>query len=302
MKYQKVEKQLEKRLGAFREITRIRKGFSEEEKYMVKTASDTYLLRISPVNAHSRKVEEFEIMKEVFAKGVSCNRPIDMFTVEDEDERICSLFSFLPGYDAEENINALDEQTQYEIGFQAGLDLRKINSVKNQTSSWKQRKLVKHEHYLRQYFDHGYSFKNDKKVINFIELNCDRIESGPDMLQHDDFHLGNIVINNNEYSGILDFNRYDWGDPLHEFVKLEWFTWPISRSFSRGEIKGYFGKNSVSQDACLIISVYVAMSIFSTFVWTMKFHPHTMPVIEKTMNSILDSYEYFDKPQPEWTI
>ncbi|MCZ3365579.1 MULTISPECIES: aminoglycoside phosphotransferase family protein [Methanobacterium] len=36
----------------------------------------------------------------------------------------------------------------------------------------------------------------------------------PNIFQHDDFHAGNIIINNNkELTGIIDFNRYDWGDP-----------------------------------------------------------------------------------------
>jgi aminoglycoside phosphotransferase (APT) family kinase protein len=301
MKYQKLGKRLESRLGTVREITQIKKGFSDEEKYIVKTVSDTFLLRISSVKADSRKKEEFEIMKKLFTKGVSCNKPIDIFT-DKEDEKIFSLFSFIPGYDAEENINGLAEPTQFEIGFQAGRDLKKINSLENHTNTWKQRKLAKHEYYLRQYSEHGYNLDNDNKIIKFIELNCDKIELDPDRLQHDDFHLGNIVINNDQYSGILDFNRYDWGDPLHEFVKLEWFTWPISREFARGEIKGYFGNGDVSRDNCLILSVYIAMSIFATIVWTLKFHAHTMPFIENRIHSILDSYEYFDRIRPEWII
>ena len=299
MKYPELVRRLEKRLGPVREIAQIKKGFSNEEKYIVETMAQTCLLRISPVKAYSRKKEEFGIMKKLFAKGVSCNRPIEMF-IGKEDQKIYSLFSFLPGCDAEEHISGLAEPTQFEIGFRAGRDLKKINSFENHTGTWKQRKLAKHENYIRQYAEHGYHFKNDDKVIRFVELNCDRITSAPDRLQHDDFHLGNIVIHNDQYAGILDFNRYDWGDPLHEFVKLEWFTWPVSREFARGEINGYFGKGGVSRDICLIISVYIAMSIFSTLVWTLKFHPHTMSFIENRMYSILKNYEYFDCIQPEW--
>ena len=222
--------------------------------------------------------------------------------MEKEDEKIYSLFSFLPGHDAEDHINTLSESTQFEIGFRAGRDLKKINSIENHTDSWKEKKLTKHEHYLRKYWESGYRFDNDGKVLKFIKLNCDRIDSGPDRLQHDDFHLGNIVINNSEYSGILDFNRYDWGDPLHEFVKLEWFTWPVSRAFARGEIKGYFGDKEIGEDACLILSIYIAMSIFSTLVWTLKFYPHTMPFVEKRVHSILADYDCFDRIRPQWTI
>ena len=294
-----IEKQLDSRLGTIQEISKIQKGFSDEEKFIIKTASDTYLLRISSAKKFSRKKEEFRIMEKLFAKGVNCNKPIDMFTGK-EDNKIYTLFSFLPGNDAEENICKLAESTQFEIGFYAGQDLKIINSLVKHTNSWKKRKLAKHEYYLTHYLKNEYSFENDDKVIKFIESNCDKIESASDRFQHDDFHLGNIIINRCKYSGILDFNRYDWGDPLHEFVKLEWFTWPVSKEFTRGEIKGYFGNEKVNEDICLIISVYIAMSIFSTLVWTLKFHPKTMPFIENRMKSILDSYEYFDRIKPEW--
>ncbi|MEE4355277.1 MAG: aminoglycoside phosphotransferase family protein [Desulfococcaceae bacterium] len=297
--YNEIEKQLVSRLGTIQEISKIQKGFSDDEKFVIKTAFDTYLLRISSAKTFSRKKEEFKIMKKLFAKGVNCNKPIDIFTGK-EDNKIYNLFSFLPGNDAEKNISKLAESTQFEIGFYAGQDLKTINSLENSTSSWKKRKLAKHEFYLAHYLKNEYSFENDDKLIKFIESNCDRIKSAPDRFQHDDFHLGNIIINDSKYSGILDFNRYDRGDPLHEFVKLEWFTWPVSKEFARGEIKGYFGNEKVSEDICLIISVYIAMSIFSTIVWTLQFHPKTMPFIENRMKSILDNYEYFDRIRPEW--
>lgn len=299
MRIQRIGRQLESRLGTVREIKKIEKGFSDEEKYMVTTLPGVFLLRVSPEKTCSRKIEEFKIMKKLFEEGVRCNRPIDLFADED-DNKIYSLFSYLPGCDAEDNINGLPEPAQFEIGFQAGLDLKKINSLEAAAGTWKKRKSAKHEYYLKQYRECGYRFENDARVIDFIETNLDRIESGPDRLQHDDFHLGNIVINGDKYSGILDFNRFDWGDPLHEFVKLEWFTWPVSREFARGQIAGYFGKEGAGRKTCLILSVYIAMSIFSTIVWTLKFHPHTMPFIENRVRSILTSYDYFNRIQPEW--
>ena len=300
MNNKKLEKRLENRLGKVCEITRIEKGFSNEEKYLIKTESDRFLLRISSGKAYPRKKEEFEIMGRLFEKGVRCNRPVDIFQ-EKDDGKIYSLFSFLPGRDAEENIGGLSEPTQFEIGFRAGRDLKTINSIENSSGTWKERKLVKHEHYVGQYSELGYRFEDDAKVLKFIETNCDRIESGSDRLQHDDFHLGNILIDNGEYSGILDFNRFDWGDPMHEFVKLEWFSWPVSQQFARGQIKGCFGNKVVGEDICLILSVYIAMSIFSTIVWTLKFHPHTMPFIENRMRAILADYEYFERIRPLWT-
>ena len=291
---------MEHKLEDIQELTQIEKGFSIEKKYWIKTGRDELLLRVTPLRLLDRKKLEFDVMRTLHSSGVNCNKPIDIFSDEQNDS-VFSLFHYLPGQDAEETIQEFDEKTQYAIGFQAGQDLKRINRLVNDSSSWKQRKLAKHKQYLDQYLAQDYRFDNDDKVIQFIELNFDSIGTGVDRLQHDDFHLGNIVIADGNYGGILDFNRFDWGDPLHEFVKLEWFTWPVSRAFARGEIQGYFGENGIDRQSCLTISVYVAMSIISTVVWTMKFHPETMQDIEKRLNEILASYECFERVEPEWT-
>jgi hypothetical protein len=40
----------------------------------------------------------------------------------------------------------------------------------NSTSSWKKRKLAKHEFYLAHYLKNEYSFENDDKLIKFIGI------------------------------------------------------------------------------------------------------------------------------------
>ena len=298
---EQIKNQIEGRIGSTHKISAIKKGFSNEEKYEITTDRGAYLLRLSPVKSYVRKKEEFELLVRLYKNGVRCNKPIDIFKHENQ-EKVYSIFSFLPGYDAESHIDRIPNSTQYEMGLHAGQDLRKINCLTSDTETWNQRKWNKHEYYLKQYFEQDYRFTDDYKVLKFIEKNYDKMASAKDYLQHDDFHLGNIIISDKQYVGILDFNRFDWGDPLHEFVKLEWFTWPVSKEFTRGQIEGYFGKNTIDDVDCLQISIYIAMSILSTIIWTLKFHPHTMTHIEKRMYSILDHYEYFERINPDWAI
>lgn len=287
--------------GEISSVLPIDKGFSTEKKWQVIAKNGVFLLRSSSSNSLERKKEEFDLMVRLYRQGVKCNKPIDFFESSDKTT-IYSLYNYLPGQDAETCITETIPSQQYEVGVNAGKDLKKINSVTSDTKTWYERKWKKHNHYLKLYGEIGYRFDEDKKALRFIEMNYNMTESGPDLLQHDDFHLGNIVVNNNEYGGILDFNRYDWGDPLHEFVKLEWFTWPVSKDFARGQVQGYYGDNKISDEDCRKISVYIAMSLFSTVVWTLRFHPHTMGNIENKIESILQHYRFFEKTIPDWAI
>lgn len=294
-------KEIEKRIGRIKRISSIEKGFSIEKKFKITTGEGDYLLRVSPMKTLTIKEQEFELMRKLHEIGVRCNNPIIMFKNEIQ-ESVYAVYHYLPGTDAEDNIANMSEEIQYKSGIEAGEDLKRINSLNCETNNWKERKWKKHEYYVSRYFKQDYRFENDKKILRFIEMHYDAIETAKDQFQHDDFHLGNIIINNQGYVGVIDFNRYDWGDPLHEFVKLEWFTWPVSEMFARGQIEGYFGKKQIDDNDCLQISVYIAMSILSTIVWTLEFHPHTWIEIEAKMLTILDHFDYFESVRPKWAI
>lgn len=294
-----LKEKLEKQIGRISDIAPIEKGFSIEKKFKITAVDGNYLMRLSPMETYAGKIHEFDLMRKLHDMGVQCNKPINMFR-DEEQNTVCAVHSYLSGLDAEDNIARMPEEIQYKAGIEAGHDLKWINSLNGDTNNWKERKWKKHESYVSRYFKQDYRFENDEKILKFIETHYSPSEAVKDHLQHDDFHLGNIIINNHGYVGILDFNRYDWGDPLHEFVKLEWFTWPVSELFARGQIEGYFGKRSIDDVACLQISVYIAMSIFSTIVWTLEFYPHTWTAIEVKMRRILDHFNNFDNIRPKW--
>lgn len=293
-----LESALQQRLGKNLEIVQIRKGFSTEQKYQVTAAERTYLVRVSHTQSFVAKRQEFDQMKDLCDLGVQCNKPIDLFA--DDKSNVIGIYSYLPGADAEDCIAALDPGTQYQIGVASGRDLKIINSVIGTTRDWKERKWAKHERYVREYIKQNYRFEEDEKVLKFIATHYGPDDSGSDRLQHDDFHLGNIIVNNGQYAGVLDFNRYDWGDPLHEFVKLEWFSWPISPEYSLGQVAGYFAKAVIDDTDCEQIAVYVAMSIVSSIVWTLKFWPDTWMKIEPQIRTILHHYNFFDSIRPQW--
>ena len=206
LEIEQIRDQIEQRIGATSEITAIKKGFSTEKKFKVTTETAVYLLRLSPIESYTKKKQEFDLMRQLRECGVRCNKPIDMFEHE-EQELVYGLYSYLPGLDAEDNIVTFPISTQYQIGIDAGQDLKRINRLSSEKRDWKKPEIKKHENYVSLYFEQDYRFKNDDKVLRFVETNYDRSEAETDYLQHDDCHLGNIVIDDERYVGILDFNR-----------------------------------------------------------------------------------------------
>ena len=291
---------IEAEIGPLHTVTPITKGFSFEKKFKLTSVRGDFLARLAPIEAYAAKAKEFALVQQLYTNGVHCNQPIAIIQ-EAAAATVCTIYSYLTGVDAEEHISALPVATQYQIGVDAGQDLRRLNALSRTTHTWKARKWQKHERYVKRYYQQAFRLKNDEQILGFIETHYDPTEAAHDCLQHDDFHLGNIVLNGQQYGGILDFERHDWGDPLHEFVKLDWFTWPVSEAFALGQVEGYFGTRQLTDAQCLPITVYLAMSLLSTIVWTLELHPHTWPETEKQILSLLARYAYFDRIRPPWT-
>lgn len=290
---------IEEKIGPLKQITPITKGYSNEQKFKLESAMDTYLARIVPDRDRDAKQQEFQLIAQVYSADVRCNKPI-LFLHDEPAATVCSLYSFLAGDDAEETIGTLPEARQYECGVAAGCDLLRINQVCGTTHNWKARKAQKHERYVARYHALEFRYPNDQELLRFVELHYDTTEAAHDQLQHDDFHLGNIILQGDAYGGVIDFNRYDWGDPLHEFVKLAWFTWPVSPAFAQGQVVGYFGQGQLPDAIWVQLAVYVAMSLFSTAVWTLENFPAEWPQLAEQAATILQEYEYFTTVRPAW--
>ena len=76
-------------------------------------------------------------------------------------------------------------------------------------------------------------------------------------------------------------------------------TYPITTQYQIGVEAG---KDHIDERSCIQIYVYIAMSIVSTIVWTLKYHPHTWTKIEKKIRIILDHYDDFERVRPTWAI
>ncbi|MCR8630455.1 aminoglycoside phosphotransferase family protein [Paenibacillus radicis (ex Xue et al. 2023)] len=144
--------------------------------------------------------------------------------------------------------------------------------------------------------------KNDFKVMSFIEDNLQLMKNRPNLFQHDDFHVANLIIKDKELSGVIDFNRYDWGDPVHEFLKVGMFSAEVSLPFSMGQIMGYHGNQDPTELFWKLYSLYLAMCIISSVVWIIKVKPEETAIMMDKIDRVLEDHNYFELIKPKWFI
>lgn len=184
-------------ISNYKEVIEIKKGFSTDEKYVIHMhdGNKKLLLRMFNLEELELRKTEYSIMERMQDYHVTCSQPISIGEVANRGYMITS---YIEGKDAEDEISKYSDQEQYNTGIDAGKELRKMHqlSAPDYISSWYSRKVEKHKKYIDAYLECEVKVKNDHKIMDFIDENIHLMKQRPNLFQHDDFHLGNIIVNN----------------------------------------------------------------------------------------------------------
>ncbi|GIP32804.1 aminoglycoside phosphotransferase family protein [Paenibacillus sp. J2TS4] len=289
-------------LKGYQDISPIHKGYSSDHKYCVSFQDGwKYLLRMFDLKQREAKKAEFDVLQKMELYSVKCSKPIEFGSVEPLGKGYM-LLSYIEGEDAEEHIGKLPEEVQYKIGADAGIELLKMHQcpAPEPVSGWFDRKYKKHRRYMDQYHACGYKLKEDSKLQSFIDDHIELMKYRPNVFQHDDFHVGNLIIKDQQLAGVIDFNSYDWGDPIHEFLKVGFFSSEVSIPFAIGQMTGYHKGGQPDERFWTLYSLYLAMSIYSSIVWILKVKPEELDSMLEKIYRVLEDHNGFESVKPKW--
>ncbi|TDQ42669.1 aminoglycoside phosphotransferase family protein [Aureibacillus halotolerans] len=277
-------------------------GFSEDTVSVVTMENGLkLLLKSGPLEGLSRKKEVAAHMMKLKRHGVHC---ADVLTVDScPDHNLAyTLTTFIEGTTIRENMHSLSTKEQWNAGKDSGEDLILIHSydVSVDHPSWKERAVAKHRRYEVDFHRLGLHFTKTQEVFAFIESHLHLMNDRPNQFQHDDFHVGNLIVNDSTYAGVIDFDRFDWGDPWHDFTKLAFFSQECSSAFAVGQLYGYFSGNEPPANFWPFYSLYTAMGIISAMVWTNKMNPENAAAMRQRIDRICIEHDDFRLYKPKW--
>lgn len=203
-----------KKWKTFKPLT---KGWSNDIKYYVEDfKNQKFLLRISEISLHDKRLSQFKLLKEVSKLGLNTPTPYEFGKLD--DGRIYMILSFLEGKDAEEVIPTLDEKKQYELGLEAGKILKKLHDIPAVSNkSWKDIYEDKISRKIKAAKEAKIKHKHLDLFIDYVLEKKHIIEKNPMKFQHGDYHIGNMIVTNDLNIGIIDFDKADIADPLDDF-------------------------------------------------------------------------------------
>lgn len=284
----------------WKKVIKISKGWSSDEKYLIITKSgQKQLLRLASIHQYEKKKKEYEIINKYLKTGIHMSRPI-AFGICNHNQNVYMILSWVEGQDLVEALPSLSIEKQYHLGRMAGEILRKIHSISVDEidlpfETKKNKKLLQ----LSKYENSNLRLEDDKSAVKFVYDNIDKIWKEKPVYQHGDFHPGNLIYMEDGSIGVIDFNRWEVGDPYEEFCKLESFVREISIPYCIGQIESYFN-DAIPDDFWSILAVYVAHTSMFSIKWAEQFGQYEIDGMVKRCKEAFANYDYFKLQIPKW--
>lgn len=277
---------------------KLNKGWSSDLKYLIMDENDNkYLLRIASTNEYEKKLKEYDFMKKCAYLGVSMCEP---YLFGKCDEGVYLIFPWIDGVDARDYIPTLNPIEQYRYGITAGLELKKIHSLeaKMDTSYWKVKFNNKIDRKISMYEKCIYKYEKGDLFINYINENRHLLGNRLCVYQHGDYHIGNMLINEKKELKIIDFDRFDIGDPWEEFNRIVWCA-QASPAFASGMVDGYFG-DDIPDEFWRLLALYICTNTLSSLPWAVQFGEEEIKTMINQANDVLSWYDDMRNSIPSW--
>ncbi len=288
-------------LRNYSSVRYVDKGWSEEKKFYVETTEGgKFILRISPRDSLDRREREFEVLAKVAGLGINMSQPVDIGkSVSGKYTYV--ILSWVEGDSLDEVIGKLNQEDQYRIGLEAGRTLKKIHSIAppEKRERWSEKMERKIRFRLEKYSDSGLEIKNDHLARKFIGANLHLLNNRPQVFQHGDYHTGNLVLTPERKLGVIDFNRWDYGDPFEDFYKMEMFSRELSVPFCRGQLDGYF-PGGIPEEFFPLLTLYLASVVLYSAVWAQPFGEEEVKYMKKKAEEVMADFQNFESTLPLW--
>lgn len=278
--------------------TLIDKGWSGDKKYMAVTSGgEKFLYRVSGKETYDVKKAEFEMMKKL----ADLNLPIsNSLEFGENEDGVYSVQTWIEGEDAEEKIPTLTREEQYRLGTDSGKILQKIHSIPAPSTQedWETRFNRKMDRKIEGYLAFPIKAEGGENFIRYINANRHLIKNRPQTFQHGDYHIGNMMINGEGTLFVIDFNRFDFGDPWEEFNRIVWCA-QKAPAFAKGMLDGYFDGN-VPHEFFETLALYISSNVLSSVYWAVPFGEEEINVMLNQVKDILSWYDNMNTTVPSW--
>ncbi|QUY64640.1 phosphotransferase [Helcococcus kunzii] len=279
-------------------IEPINKGWSVDDKYiLIDKDNNKTILRISPPDQYEKRKRQYKMLQKVSTLDINTTKAID-FGLLDNDY-VYMIISFIEGGDGIVMLHDADDETAYKFGYEAGCILQKIHSldVGRQEKTWKEIYQNKIERKIFAIENCGAKIEMQDEIIKYYRENAHIIDNQPIKFCHGDYHLGNMLIKDDDL-GIIDFDKSAFADPYDELKTYRWNV-IVNKYFQTALINSYFD-NKIPDKFWKILKFYTAEAMISQLPWAMQFGKKDIEMAYFMIKKQLEWYQNLELDIPTW--
>jgi serine/threonine-protein kinase len=248
---------------------------------------------------YDRKKREFEMMQKTAALGVPMCLPVEFGTCPDG---VYTLHSWIDGADLTDALPSLPEAEQYALGVRSGEILRVIHSIPapDTLEEWESRFNKKIDRKITAYMEYkeqSLTGEEEERFIEYVNANRFLLKNRPQCFHHGDYHTGNMMLQNGELV-IIDFGRFDFGDPWEEYNRIVWSA-QASPRFASGQLHGYFGGEPPAEFFGLL-ALYMVSNQLGHIGWAAGFGDEEYQIAVNMNQEVLRWYDGMRTVVPLW--
>lgn len=273
-------------------------GWSKDEKYRVMDqAGKSYFLRVSKSENVQAKKAQFKRWQALDQLGIPICQPLE---ISWDDKGVYILLSWIKGKMLKDCLPELTPLQQKDLGRQAGVYLKKIHSLNapRDRMDWSQYYAEKMRRKIRAYEDCPIKYENGEIFLKVMDASRNLIDNRPQSYHHGDYHVGNMMVNDEGKLVIIDFDRDDYGDPFEEFNRITW-TAQASPIFAEALVNGYF-QDEVPDLFWKLLLLYISTNTISSLPWAIDYGPKEIQVMRDQAQEVLTWYDGMNRIVPIW--
>lgn len=280
-------------------MSKVNKGWSNDEKYLVSYQTQTCFLRISPLSQQPRIKKMIDFMNKVHHLAIPICKPIDHKIISDH---VHAFYTYVKGHDLIDVLHSYSKDEQYRLGVISGEYLKKIHSINMHENSdlWDVKFNKKIDAKIKRFRESKLEVPEIELFIHYVNEHRDLLLNRPQSVQHGDYHVGNFMIDASKNLIVIDFEKFDYGDPWEEFNRIVWSA-QESHEFASGMIDGYFNHH-VPNEFWKLLLLYISNNTISSLPWGLALNEEQYQVMLKQMYEILDWYDNLNRIVPTWYI
>lgn len=268
------------------QCNKITKAFGSFDKELF-FIDDKYLIRTSkqPMQAEQYKINRIKDLKHV----------PKIIHASDQSNTDCNLYylilQYIQGDELFINYNTLQEQEIHDLGVEIADFLFELHNIKGEKydighyvpiipgydKSWRSG----HEVYWCDIYKGLKNIQLSEDARQILELSneyintnisCLDFESGPSLL-HNDLHYKNIIIHNNTFSGVIDWECSQYGEADFDLIHLlHWCLFPPSKDVDMTQLFNtiflLFRENSNIPMVGKRLTIYLLEHDFIQILWS----------------------------------